>query len=197
MTKRIRAYTRVLQFLTKAELEDQYLYGVKKVGNGFTRDKVEGYTQRLKGQEIVIADTSLFNNCTSAMWYIVGVICTKLKRYNMLWYCEPSIKKSSTNKIALKKLIELQVISPSEETNIYLVNPEYIRRGDYITVLTTTATMLEKHDKITKELIVDKRAVSSYQYKHRNETELLLKEPEADGYGYNNTEDIEAEILNN
>lgn len=127
-------------------------------GMKYTRDP-SGKTTHRVDQDIYISDTALWHHCTSAEWHLVGRITAELKEYNGLWHCTPELKNSSTIKKAIKGLIIKQILIKTETTNIYLVNPFHIRRGDIFGVLATTAKMLMDSSKVGLEHIKNKKPV--------------------------------------
>ncbi len=56
----------------------------------------------------------------------------------------------------------MKVLIPTETLHIYIVNPFYIRRGDFFVVLNTTANLLQDVVKVGKEHIREKQAVKQF-----------------------------------
>lgn len=121
-------------------------------------------------QDITISDTELYSKCTSAEWHLCGRILSELKMNNALWACPDEIKHNGTIRKAIAGLIVKDVLIKTETTNIYVVNPLHMRRGDFMPVISTTASLLYNASKVTTDHIVNKRAVkafdigSEYQY---------------------------------
>jgi hypothetical protein len=139
------------------------MYGTEMNGTQFKRIN-SGKTSHKLNQTIVIADTTLFRHCSSAEWHLVGTIISELKEYNALWQCSAELKKNSTIRKALKGLIDKQVLIKTETTDIYLVNPAQIRRGDTFAVLATTANMLMNCPKVEPKHITDKKPVGDADF---------------------------------
>jgi hypothetical protein len=97
-------------------------------------------------------------------WHLVGRISSELKEYNALWYCDPKLKKNSSTRKAIQGLIDKGVLFTTETTNIYLVNPIFIRRGDVFSVLATTAELVSESSKVAVEHIVNKKPVKFFDY---------------------------------
>lgn len=114
-------------------------------------------------QEFVVTYKDLPNLLTSAEWYMVGRIAQELKYGNFLWYCLPEYKKSSHDRTLLAglkkpvekdgKVIRDAILIPTETTDIYIVNPKYLRRGDFIYVLAATAELIMDSPRVTKDHI--------------------------------------------
>lgn len=153
-------YGAILDMLFKLGAIAKYtpVYGNEFNGFRYTRNNTGKMAHRIQ-QEICIADTSLWSRCTSAEWHLVGHITAELMEYNALWHCSPELKSSSTVKKAIRGLITKGIIAKTETTDIYLVNPLYIRRGDMFAVLATTAKMLMDAPKVATNHIRNKRAV--------------------------------------
>lgn len=141
------------------------MYQSQMNGNTFERSKTAHSTEHLV-QEFYIAAKELWQMCTPHEWHLIGRIGTELKEYNTLWYCDPSLKTSSSTKMAIKSLIKKDVLFKTETTNIYWVNPLYIRRGEFKTVLATTAHMLMDVSKVTTDHIRDNKPVTKFTPKN-------------------------------
>lgn len=137
------------------------MHQVEMNGNTFKRSKTGHNTDHLV-QDFYIASADLWHMCKPHEWHLVGRISSELKKYNALWYCDPALKTSSSTKIAIKELIRKGVLSKTETTNIYFVNPVYIRRGDFKTVLATTACMLSGVKRVTTDHIRDNDPVTKF-----------------------------------
>lgn len=155
-------YAMILDLLFKTDSIRGNNYSTTFENGSFKRTRQPDTTQRIT-QEIVIADATLFSRCTPAQWWIVGNICSELKAYNALWQCSSTIKRSGNSMKAIKALIQMQVLIKTETPHIYLVNPLYIRRGDFHSVLLTTANMLSNVPKVLPEHITNKKALREYQ----------------------------------
>ena len=137
------------------------IYSNTFTDNSFERVNTNASSHRI-AQPIVIADASLFSKCTPHEWYLVGIISNELKEYNCLWHCKPEIKKNNTYRVAIKGLVDKKIIIKTETTNIYVVNPLFIRRGDPFAVLATTCNMLEDVSRVSVEHITNKKPIKNY-----------------------------------
>lgn len=156
-------YAAILDLLFRTKSIDGAMYSNEfDSSNGFSRTKLNSATKRVP-QEITITTQDLFNMCTPAQWYLVGLICSQLKQYNALWECPQEVKKSGTNRAAIKGLIEMKVLIKTETPHIYLVNPLYIRRGGFYEVLVTTAETLANSVKVLPEHITNKKPVNRFK----------------------------------
>lgn len=113
-------------------------------------------------QEFYMAASELWEMCSPHEWHLVGRIAAELKANNVLWYCDPDLKKNSSLKRSLRSLIKMKVLIPTETLHIYIVNPFYIRRGDFFVVLNTTANLLQDVVKVEREHIKEKKAVKNF-----------------------------------
>lgn len=111
---------------------------------------------------IIITDAQLYNKCTSAEWHLIGKISMELKQNNVLWKCDEKTKANGTSKKAIKGLLDKELLIKTETTDIYVVNPLFIRRGNFHNVMTTTADLLSNSSKVNDEHLVNKRAVKSF-----------------------------------
>lgn len=141
--------------------------------NGFERVNTNTLSHRVP-QPIVISDANLYEKCTSGEWHLIGRISIELKEYNCLWQCDAQAKLKNTNyRKSIAGLVEKDILIKTETTNIYVVNPLYIRKGDLFAVLATTANMLEDQPRVTTDHIKNKRSVKTYE----------IIQPQL-GYGY-------------
>lgn len=135
------------------------VYGNEIHGHKFERVPT-GKTSHKLQQAIVISDTTLYQHCTSSEWHLVGRITCELKEYNALWHCTPELKRSGNITKAIKGLLSKNILVKTETTNIYLVNPQFIRRGDLFAVLHTTAKILMETPKVTLDHIRDRKPIN-------------------------------------
>lgn len=155
-------YAAILDLLFRTNTVDSSMYSNEFDISGFKRIKLNDVKTKRLPQEITITVTELFDKCSSAQWYLVGLISSQLKLYNALWECPEGIKRSSSNKIAIKGLIEMKILIKTETPHIYLVNPFYIRRGGFHEVLVTTAGLLAEAPKVLPEHIINKRVITEF-----------------------------------
>lgn len=171
-----QTYMMLLDLLFKTNTIKGSIYSTSIDGNKYSRNKTNETTQRIP-QELTITDITILEDCTPLQHHIICMIQYQLKEYNALWECPNKFKKSSTGKIALKGLIDRKILIKTETTNIYIVNPLYIRRGDFHSVLITTATMLSNISKVTSLQIADKKPVKQF-----TAPDTMIT-PKAIGYG--------------
>lgn len=180
MKQRSQTYYNILDLLHK--LEKQKINGesyATTFENGvFTRAKTNNTSHKIP-QEIVIADMDFARSCSPhERYFLIMVIGLDLKLYNALWYCDPKLKKSSSNLSSIKSLVDKGALSKTETTNIYFINPFIIRRGELFAVLTTTANILEDEAKVDIEHIKDKRSIKGFDANKNRQI----------GYGYTSDE---------
>lgn len=163
-----------LYFKLSQMAEESTLYSSTFNGSTFKRDKTNVKSQRIR-QPIVMAENSFLKECSDKEWTLIRYIMIELKEYNCLWQCSDDIKKSSSNRAAIKSLIEKNILWKTETTHIYVVNPFYIRRGDPISVVATTAKLLENASRVDATYITNKKPIDDYS--PTTKTPLI-------GYGY-------------
>ena len=156
-------YINLLDYLFKISREsiESPVYGNTLENSTFKRIDSGAKSHKFP-QPIVITNYDLYNICTASEWHLIGRITCELKEYNALWECKEDVKKSSTNRASIKGLIKKGILIKTETTNIYLVNPKQIRRGDILAVITTTANMLMGESKVGIEHITNKRPVKTF-----------------------------------
>jgi len=132
---------------------------------------MEGMTFRTESTEVEKLITTedfymnaseLWAQCTPHEWYMIGRIGSELKYQCALWSCTDIVKTNSANRRAIRSLIEKNVLIKTETTNVYLVNPKYIRRGDTISVIYSTAKMLQDVKKVLPGHITSYKTVKEY-----------------------------------
>lgn len=182
MKAKSRSYFILLDILFKTKTKKRTeVYTTTQDNNEIKRNKIDVVNVAPDQEGISITDNRLFKMCTPPQWYIVGIITYDLTMNNALWECPPNIKNSGTLKRALKGLLDMNILFKTETTNIYLVNPFYIRRGNFYTVCMTTLSLLETTSKIQTKHIMNMKGVNSMptpeEYKHTIPTVEI-------GYGY-------------
>lgn len=138
------------------------VYGNNISGNRYEQSKSTTTALRLT-DPISISNTHIWEMCTTAEWHLVGRIINEMKEYCALWYCKPELKGNSSIRASIKGLIEKGILIETETTNIYLVNPQHIRRGELFAVLATTADTLADESVVTTEHIRDRRPVKKFE----------------------------------
>ena len=110
-------------------------------------------------------DLRFLDGLNNAETLVAVKIMRELKEYNGLWYCGEDFKNSSSNRAVLKTFISNNILIKTETTNIYFVSPYYIRRGDIMSVITTTASLLQDISKVNVSLIVNKKPIDEFSAK--------------------------------
>lgn len=152
-----------LLFKTGKQTIPSPVYGNTIDSSGQFSRSNSGATSHKFPQPIVIANTDLAEICTSAEWQLIATLIKELKEYNILWKCDNELKnKNSTVRKAIKGLIDKGVLIKTETTNIYIVNPLHLRRGDILSVLTSTANMLIGEGKVDSEHVRNIRPVKNF-----------------------------------
>lgn len=154
-------YVRLLDLLFKTKLISRPAHVTTQTGMEFYRAPT-GADTLISTEDFYMNASELWSQCTPHEWYMIGRIGAELKYLCALWSCTPEVKTSSSNKKAIRGLIEKKVLFKTETTDIYLVNPNFIRRGDVATVIYTTAAMLQDSTKVTLDLVKTYKAVTSY-----------------------------------
>jgi hypothetical protein len=147
-------YVAILDLLFKTKGTKMPTFQIVQQNGRFNRVMTGLDSDRLD-QDFYVAASDLWSICTQAEWHLVGRISTELKSYNALWYCDPKLKNNGNAKKSIKGLVDKSIIFKTETPHIYLINPIYIRRGEFFTVLNTTAGALQDCKKVTTDLVVD------------------------------------------
>lgn len=138
------------------------VHSTNLIGNEFRREKSDLSTL-VTPNDFYMNASELWSKCTAHEWHLIGRIGAELNYLCALWHCDPKIKNNSSNLKAIKSLISKGIIFKTETTDIYLVNPNYIRRGDVATVLYTTAATLQDVKKVQPNHIKTYKAIDSYK----------------------------------
>ena len=154
-------YVRLLDLLFKTRLISRPLHATAQIGMDFHRAST-GIDSLMSTEDFYMNASELWAQCTPHEWYMIGRIGSELKYLCALWHCPPGVKNNSSNKKAIKGLIEKRVLFKTETTDIYLVNPNFIRRGDVATVIYTTASILQHTSKVSPAMVKAYKAVNSY-----------------------------------
>lgn len=154
-------YVRLLDLLFKTRLISRPLHATTQTGMDFHRMPT-GRDSLMSTEDFYMNASELWAQCTPHEWYMIGRIGADLKYLCALWYCPAGIKNNSSNKKAIKGLIEKKVLFRTETTDVYLVNPNFIRRGDVATVIYTTASILQNTSKVSPDMIKNYKAINSY-----------------------------------
>ncbi len=164
MLNRSQTYTSLIEMILRIRGTQTDMTSVQISNGDFSRESTGQKSTRLD-QDFTISALELFPKCTPAQVVLLAkTIIPELKEYNALWYCDPSIKrKNSSIKIAIRGLLEMNVLIKTETMHIYLVNPYYIRRGDFYSVLCTTAAALEHASKVSPQHIANYKPIKNYR----------------------------------
>lgn len=145
------------------QMKPTSMYNTEINGDNYKQNKLSTETYRYH-QDITIADTKLFNKCTSAEWHLIGRVTKDLKMNNLLWYCDPKLKKSSSFNIALKGLITKGILIKTDTTNFYLINPIELRRGDPVMCVRCTTQAIHNNKGIDQSIITNKMPIRQFQF---------------------------------
>lgn len=129
--------------------------------NVFTSVETEHETVHT-GEDFYMNASELWAQCTPHEWHLIGRIGSELQYLCALWCCADYVKKSSANRRAITSLISKNILIKTETTNVYLVNPRYIRRGDVFSVINSTARMLQDVKKVLPEHVKGYKSISEY-----------------------------------
>ncbi len=141
----------------------------------FVRTQLKEESDRIS-QDFYVAASELWAKCTPHEWYLIGRISSELKKFNALWHCDPVLKGNGALKKSIAGLLRLGVLIKTETHHIYIVNPIYVRRGDFFTVLNTTAELLMDASKVTEEHIIHRKPIKDLDLTPHGEM-LRLDEP--------------------
>lgn len=160
--QRSQTYYDLCELIVRVKYSRSPVYCINHKDGQYSREESGVQTLRLN-QDFYVAAHPLFGMCSPAEWHMVGHICDGLKTCNALWYCAPELKSSSGQRKAIKGLIEKGVLTRTETTNIYLVNPWWIRRGDFHSVIMTTAHLLRDVKRVAMEHIKACKPVKNFE----------------------------------
>lgn len=105
-------------------------------------------------QDLFVSATELWELCNNPHeWFMIARIGNELKYGNALWEASEDLKSKSAKRRILAKLVLKKILIPTETTNIYIVNPFYLRKGDMLRVLYGTAEILADNVKVLPEHI--------------------------------------------
>lgn len=110
---------------------------------------VTGSTMK-SDQEISIIDQDLFLALEVDEFKMVGKIISELKMNNALWYYK---RENSRQYKVIKKLVDKKILVHTEDPDIYVVNPFFIRRGTELSVLAHTVQVLSTSSRVHKDHI--------------------------------------------
>jgi hypothetical protein len=168
-------YVNIIDLLFKTQTMKMPLHQVSMQGGTFNR-RITGVESEMLIQDFYVAASELFSACTPHEWHLIGRISSELKSYNALWVATAGMKRNSSVRKSIKGLIAKEILILTETTDIYLVNPKYVRRGDFKTVLVTTAVHLAASSKVTTDHVVNRRPINDFTH----EPYMLLTNPLTD-----------------
>ena len=141
----------------KSKLEK--LTSLNLTERGFSKQKTEIESYKFTVDSRVI-NTQLFQELNLTEWKIVIDICNKLKYCNALWKNEVASVNNNSQRLALNKLISMKVLIKTEIRHIYIVNPYFIRYGEYYSVLYSTLSIIKTNFNENSHLIA--KPISKY-----------------------------------
>jgi|SRR5688572_6541759 len=145
--------------------------------NSISDNKVELETY-INVQDIVISDQELFTKCTSSEWHLIGRITKDLRLNNAIWKCPIELKSNGTIQKAIKGLRIKNILTSTNTTHFYIVNPLVLRRGRDWKVAITTAQAIHDNNGIDDSLIRDLRPIDKFDFVNNNNP------PQRLSYGY-------------
>lgn len=103
-----------------------------------------------------IIATDLIDICTDSEWKMVKTIAKDLNKNNMLW-SRKAINTGNNNSIRLtiKSLVDKDILIPTKLNTTYIVNPLYIRHGEYFDCIYCTLSLIENGVKETSHTVVN------------------------------------------
>jgi len=167
-TKFSYTYLQLIDLLFKLKVDRMNDTSQTFTGTSLNVIKI-GESDRVK-QEITIANDELYPLCNKNEWFLLGKIGQELHYGNALWSCPEDIKNNSQNRTALASLKRKRIIISTETTDIYIINPFYLRKGDLLKVLIGTAELLIDKPKV---LIEHVRRIAYIKGKQRSSTEVI------------------------
>lgn len=151
------AYQQVLELgdVVKGLSTERQLYKMRYVGDSIRRlpTEVKSLTLDMSFGQVNFKLKELLSK--KALSFAIGTVMMELKKYNMLWYCDAA--DGNTREI-LSELKEKKVLSSTEVSGLYLVNPVMMWRGDIHSVIEATKKALRANGKVPSvELVKDLR----------------------------------------
>lgn len=121
-------------------------------------------------ESIHITIEGLYGMCNNnSEWVLIGKILDELHLNNCLWYCSPEYKASSgVIPKAIKGLIELGILFKTTKAHYYIVNPQYIRKGNLIWTIVTTAQAIHNNNGIDEKLLAPLKQVKEFKFTASN-----------------------------
>jgi len=109
----------------------------------YFKENINEKTQRLIQNTRTIS-TELFDSdkITNTEFLIIRQIANDLVYCNNLWRCKLDFNNKS-NRTAIAGLIEKQIIFKTECKSLFVVNPYYIRFGEFFEVLFSTLRIID------------------------------------------------------
>ena len=118
----------------------------------FKKQTDETTTKYISSSKII--NDELFLIGSEAVWNIIKQIAIDLKYCNCLWYNNVFSVNNNSQRLALNTLISMEVLIKTDLRNMYIVNPKYIRYGEYYEVLFSTLEIIKKELKTSTNTIV-------------------------------------------
>jgi hypothetical protein len=105
-----------------------------------------------------------------AQLFIIRKVIPGVRMYNLLWHY--STPKKTSEKLAIKELVDKQILFRTEVPGIYLLNPIKVWRGTIFGALEATRRLLFTHRKPSLDIITDLKAPRNEE--RTGEEEMML-----------------------
>jgi len=103
-------------------------------------------------QDVAVIDQNILSVLKIDEIKLITQIIAELKMNNALWYYKPL---NARNYKTLQSLIAKEIIKKTEESYIFVVNPQFVRRGTITSVLAETMQILSTSSRVNKNMIRD------------------------------------------
>ena len=116
-------------------------------------------------EEILICSNDLLDMTTNSEWILVRKIMKELHMNNCIWYCSPEYKNSSsTIKAALRGLLNKSVLWNTDKKHYYIINPVYLRKGNLVFGLITTAQAIYNNKGIDDSVLRPLKRIQQFRF---------------------------------
>ena len=139
------------------------VYRTTITSDSIVRESTGHNTQRYP-QSFSVTKQDLIDKCTIYEWYMIGHIEKELKDNNALWHFDEHRRNNSAARKAIKGLVSKGIMSKTETAYIYWINPIYIRRGEVMNVVMTTAQVLSRASAVTLDHIINKKPAKDFLF---------------------------------
>lgn len=162
-------YYLMLESYLKAVAKGSLQVSHKESADSTSYEQIETIETFKIFQDISIIAQKFMDDLETAELKMVMKIVNDLKMNNALWYHKP---KDSRDYKTIASLVKRDLLIKTEDSNIFVVNPEFIRRGTIASVLAQTMKHLSTMSKVDISLIHDLRykkiEVIQYDRLHNN-----------------------------